>query len=138
MQLHLHVGETSSQVEVVQQGEDLVLDRPTVLDATGWEVKDFGLCRGEVCRPAQLGETLTLTELADALGRPLALEVDGDMSVAVLGAPGGTTVRRGDLAPELRLTDADGSQVDLTRRGRRTVLVAWSTWCGCRYEVPAW
>src|ERR1700712_5518516 len=137
MQLHLHVGETSSQVEVVQQGEDLVLDRPTVLDATGWEVKDFGLCRGEVCRPAQLGETLTLTELADALGRPLALEVDGDMSVAVLGAPGGPTVRRAALAPDVGLPDADGSQVDLPRRGGRPVLAAWSPGWGCRYELPA-
>ena len=138
MQLLLHIGDSSARVEVDPRGEDLVLDRAAVLEATGWEVKDFGLCRGEVCRPAALGETLTLVDLAEALGRPLAVEVDADESVAVLGEPGGTTVRRGDLTPELRLTDADGTSVDLTRRGRRTVLVAWSTWCGCRYELPAW
>ncbi len=135
VQLLLHIGDSSTQIEV---GDGLSLDRPTVLAATGWEVKDHGLCRGDVCRPATLGATITLAELAEALGRPLALEVDGDDSVAVLGEPGGMTVRRGDLAPELRLTDADGSDVDLTRRGRRTVVVAWSTWCGCRYELPAW
>jgi peroxiredoxin len=138
MQLTLVLGDSSSQVEVDRLGEDLVLDRAAVLETTAWEVKDFGLCRGDVCRPAQLGATVTLTELADALGRPLAVEVGEDLAVAVLGEPGGTTVRRGDLAPELQLTDADGSPVDLTRRGRRTVVVAWSTWCGCRYELPAW
>jgi peroxiredoxin len=138
MRLLLHLGDTTTTIEVARADDELVFDRPSVLAATGWEVRDYGLCRGDVCRPASLGERLTLTELANALGRPLAVEVDGDDSVAVLGEPGGTTVRRGDLAPELSLADADGSTVDLTRRGRRTVVVAWSTWCGCRYELPAW
>ena len=37
------------------RGTDLVLTRDAVARATGWEVKDHGLCRGEVCRPASLG-----------------------------------------------------------------------------------
>jgi hypothetical protein len=138
MQLTLVLGDDATRVEVGREGDDLVLDRAAVLEATGWEVKDVGACRGDVCRPARLGQTLTLTQLAAALGQPLALEIGEDRAVAVLGEPGGTTVRRGDLAPELRLADADGSSVDVTRRGRRTVVVAWSTWCGCRYELPAW
>jgi peroxiredoxin len=138
MRLLLLLGDSATEIDVESGGGDLVLDRATVLDATGWEVQDFGLCRGEVCRPARLGETLTLSELGAALGRPVAVEVDGDDAVAVLGEPGGTTLRRGDLTPQLSLTDADGGTVDLTRRGRRTVVVAWSTWCGCRYELPAW
>jgi hypothetical protein len=117
---------------------DLVLTREAVLEATGWEAKDYGLCRGDVCRPASLGETLTLTQLASALGRPLAVEMDAERSVAVLGEPGGTTIRRGDPVPEMALTDADGHSVEMSRPGRRTLLVAWSTWCGCRYELPAW
>ena len=143
MQLLLHLGDEATTVQVSTRstdapGEALVLDRAAVLEATGWEVQDHGLCRGDVCRPAALGGTLTLAELAAVLGRPLALEVDGDEAVAVLGEPGGTTLRRGDVTPELSFTDADGRQVDVTRRGRRTVVVAWSTWCGCRYELPAW
>ena len=80
MRLLLHLGDSSTQVDVDQHDDSLVLDRATVLEATGWEVKDHGLCRGDVCRPSRLGATLTLDELADALGRPLALEVDGDVS----------------------------------------------------------
>ena len=138
MRLLLHIEDTAAEVTGELVDGQVTLDRDAVLAATGWEVKDHGLCRGDLCRPASLGETVSLTDLAATLGRPLALEVADDLAVAVLGEPGGTTSRRGDLAPELRLTDADGHSVDLTRRGRRTVVVAWSTWCGCRYELPAW
>lgn len=138
MRLLLHSGDDATEVTAHRDGADVVLDRAAVEAATGWEAKDHGLCRGDVCRPAALGATLTLTELARLLGRPLAVEVDDDLTVAVLGEPGGTTTRRGDLAPELTLRDAEGGDVDVTRRGRRTLVVAWSTWCGCRYELPAW
>jgi peroxiredoxin len=146
MRLLLHSADASTEVSAWAEGDDLVLHRDAVLSATGWEVKDHGLCRGDVCRPASLADTLTLAQLAALLGRPLAVEITdesvdtaGDgLAVAVLGEPGGTTTRRGDLSPALRLHDADGGEVMLTRRGRRTLVVAWSTWCGCRYELPAW
>ena len=138
MRLLLLVGDSTTEVEARRQGDELVLDRAAVLAATGWEAKDHGLCRGDLCRPATLGDTLTLAQLGELLGRPVALETDPELAVAVLGEPGGTTTRRGDQSPELRLRDADGADVEVTRRGRRTLVVAWSTWCGCRYELPAW
>jgi peroxiredoxin len=138
MRLLVLVGDAATEVEALGDDGEIVLDRAAVLAATGWEAKDHGLCRGDVCRPAALGETLTLLQLADLLGRPVAVEVDAELAVAVLGEPGGTTTRRGDQSPELRLRDADGADVEVTRRGRRTLVVAWSTWCGCRYELPAW
>lgn len=138
MRLLLHDADRATEVEVLAVEDDLMLTRAAVTEATGWEPKDHGLCRGDVCRPAALEETLSLARLAGLLDRPVALEVEGDLAVAVLGEPGGTTTRRGDLAPELVLRDADGARVEVTRRGRRTLVVAWSTWCGCRYELPAW
>jgi peroxiredoxin len=138
MRLLLHIGDRSAEVPAERSGDELVLTRPAVLEATGWKVEDHGLCRGDVCRPAALGASLTLAELARTLARPLAVELDGEQPVAVLGEPGSTTIQRGDLAPDLVLADADGQDVDVTRRGRRTLVVAWSTWCGCRYELPAW
>src|ERR1700759_2624862 len=138
MRLLLHSCDSATEVVARRDGDDVVLDRAAVEATTGWEAKDHGLCRGDVCRPAALGDTVTLVELARVLGRPLAVELDDDVTIAVLGEPGGTTSRRGDLSPELTLHDIDGGDVDVTRRGRRTLVVAWSTWCGCRYELSAW
>ena len=119
-------------------------DGPTITAAdvfalTGWEVKPYGLCRGDVCNPARFdGGPITLDELAAALHRPLAIEISDRDVVAVLGEPGGSTVDAGELAPTLELTNVDGETVALTGRGRKTAVVVWSTWCGCRYELPAW
>ncbi len=138
MRLLLHSGDSATEVPARRDGTEIVLDRQAVLEATGWEPQDHGLCRGDVCRPARLGSSLSLTRLAELLGRPLAVEVDDELSVAVLGEPGDGSTRRGDLSPVVTLSDADGGTVDVTRRGRKTLVVAWSTWCGCRYELPAW
>ena len=110
-----------------------------VLALTGWEVKPYGLCRGDVCNPAKFEDgPITLAALADALHRPLAVEVGADAVVAVLGEPGGSTVSTGQVAPVLELQNVDGETIPLTGRGRKTAVVVWSTWCGCRYELPSW
>lgn len=108
--------------------------------ATGWAAKPHGLCRDDVCVPVPLPDPVPLVAFAAALQRPLALEENGPSGtvVAALGEPGGQTAQPGDVAPPLRLPDVDGKPVDLQAPGRKTAVVAWSTWCGCRYELPAW
>jgi peroxiredoxin len=121
--LLLFDGDSAVEVPVAP---DLVLDHAAVLTATGFEVKSHGLCRGDVCYPASFGAHVPLAELAAALHRPVAIE------------PGGVTLRAGDLAPAVELPDVDGNPVQLTGTGRKTAVVTWSTWCGCRYELPSW
>lgn len=115
---------------------DLVLSPEALLEATGWELKPLGLCQGDVCVPGTF-EPLTLAAVTRALRRPLAVEILDDQVVAVLGEPPGTTVHTGEVA-ELTLPDVDGEPINVTGSGRKTAVVAWSTWCGCRYELPAW
>ncbi len=127
-----------SDRETVVASDGLLLTGDALLAATGWELKDVGLCRGDVCVPTRLTAPVSLAEVADALRRPLAVaEVDGAW-VAVLGEAGGTTTAVGAVAPDLVLRDVDGIDVPVTGSGRKTAVVAWSTWCGCRYELPAW
>jgi thiol-disulfide isomerase/thioredoxin len=118
--------------------DGLTLTGEALLEATGWELKPHGLCRGDVCVPGALVAPVSLASVAAALGRPLAVEALDTGFVAVLGEPGGQTVLSGDVAPPLVLRDVDGNDVQVTGTGRKTAVVAWSTWCGCRYELPAW
>ena len=137
--LTLFDGDRTSTATALLTPDGPALEPAEVLALTGWEVKPYGLCREEVCHPATLPSgPVTLQALADALHRPLAVETGADRVVAVLGESGGTTLHTGDLAPALELRDVDGNTVALTGRGRKTAVVVWSTWCGCRYELPSW
>lgn len=118
--------------------DGLLLSAAALHEVTGWELKPQGLCQGDTCVPASLAEPVSLAEVAALLGRPLAHHDLGDQVVAVLGEPAGTTVAVGGSAPPLVLPDVDGVPVPVGGAGRKTAVVAWSTWCGCRYELPAW
>lgn len=120
------------------ESDGLLVSADALAAATGWELKPQGLCRGDACVPATLTEPVSLSEVAQLLGRPLAHHDLGDRVVAVLGEPAGTTAGTGQSAPPLELPDLDGAPVPVGRPGRKTAVVAWSTWCGCRYELPAW
>jgi thiol-disulfide isomerase/thioredoxin len=118
--------------------DGLLLSAAALQEATGWELKPQGLCQGDTCVPAALTEPVSLTDVAALLGRPLAHHDLGEQVVAVLGEPAGTSVDAGGTAPPLALRDVDGREVPVAVPGAKTAVVAWSTWCGCRYELPAW
>jgi thiol-disulfide isomerase/thioredoxin len=124
--------------ETTVDSDGLLLTRQALLEATGWDLKDVGLCRGDVCVPGRLSTPVSLADVGTALRRPVAVEQLDELVVAVLGEPGGQLALTGEVAPPLTLRDVDGNDVAVTGTGRKTAVVAWSTWCGCRYELPAW
>jgi hypothetical protein len=128
------MGQTS-EVEVMIDGQTVRATPEVVSDALGWELKSGGLCRGDTCIPVRDPRTLVgangvdLAAVVDALGQPLALDIDE--RVAVIGAA--ATDRDAELAnlvaPDFSLPDLEGREHSLTDyRGRKVLLIAYASW----------
>ena len=127
-------------------GDQLWLDPADLTAATGWAVEPVGLCRGDRCVPADRHPGLVRGDGRVDLARLAALSgdllvVDNGERVAVLGASAAT--RAAELAsgqaPPFTLPDLDGVPFSLSRmRGRKTLVVAFASWCGCREDLPGW
>ncbi|MFN8052691.1 MAG: TlpA disulfide reductase family protein [Acidimicrobiales bacterium] len=111
---------------------------------TGWAPKPQGWCRGAECIPASLiGEpadaaAIRLADVATALGTGVA--IDDEHRIAVIGTrtDSGSTLASG-VAPDVVLTGLDGRPHALFEQAApKTMVVAFSSWCGCRYDLPGW
>jgi len=113
--------------------------------ALGWTLKPAGLCRDDVCVPVrdpaalQVGEQLDLSAVAQAVAQPSVVDLDaGMMAVALSGELRRQALRDLD-APDFTLPDLDGVPHSLSDwAGHKRLLVAFSSWCGCRYDLPGW
>lgn len=133
-------------VDLTVAAGDLWVDPAQMESATGWVLKPEGLCRGDICVPVRDRGDLVddsgrigLGAFAHATGRVAA--IDTDALVVVLGDGGQT--RREALetlrAPDVTLAGLDGRTHQLSEwNGRKRAVVAWASWCGCRYELASW
>ncbi len=113
--------------------------------ATGWVRKPEGLCRGDVCVPVrdaaalEVGEQIDVAGFASALGRRAVVDADAGMVAIALDAADRSGALQGLRAPDFTLPTLDGAPVSLSDfDGSKRVLVAFSSWCGCRYDLPGW
>lgn len=106
-----------------------------VWSALGWELKPEGLCRADVCVPVSDASTLSTAEgidlqmLAEAIGRPLAL--DAGEAAAALGTALVDRVEElaGLAAPDFSLPDLEGTLHSLSdHRGKKVLLIAYASW----------
>lgn len=125
-------------------GDQPVLAAGDLPAVTGWTPKPEGWCRGAECIPAAFlgprasAEQLTAADAASALGAAYA--ADDEHRIAVIGvrADAGTTIASG-VAPDVELVDLEGRPRRLFEDDHdATLLVAFSSWCGCRYDLPGW
>ncbi len=122
-----------------------LVDPADLSGAVGWELKASGLCRDDTCVPVRdldalwVGDRIDLAAVAGAVRQPLVADVDA--GIVAMALPAG--LRRGALAdldaPPFTLPDLDDVAHDLAEwAGRKKLLVAFSSWCGCRYDLPGW
>jgi hypothetical protein len=142
--LTLICDDRATSVEADLDGERLLIDPAQLALATDWTLKPEGLCRGAVCVPTSMWP-----ELVDD-GR-IDLAVFARLTDHVVVAD---TVERAPpgaqrLPPITGDGDAAGSRLHGRHhrrrpvslgdfKGRKKLLVAFSSWCGCRYDLPSW
>lgn len=114
-------------------------------EALGWELKASGLCRGDVCVPVrdmgavQVGGRLDLTAVADAVRQPIVVDVEAGLVAVALPAELRQAALADLEAPVFTLPDLDEVPRSLDEwAGRKRLLVTFSSWCGCRYDLPGW
>lgn len=135
------------EVEVVGQrvGDRLLVSESELGRVTGWDLKAQGLCRGEVCVPVRdrsaLGPDgwIDLEHLASAIGHPIAIEPS--LASVAIGEP--AAVRGASLssleAPDITLPTVGGGATSIREHpGKKRLVVSFSSWCGCRYDLPVW
>lgn len=122
-----------------------LIDPADLAGALGWELKSSGLCRADTCVPVpdvdslQVDGLLDVTAVAAAVGQPTVVDLDAGIIAVALPA----VQRRRALAeleaPAFTLPDLDDVPHDLDGwAGMKKLLVTFSSWCGCRYDLPGW
>jgi hypothetical protein len=101
---------------------------------TGWIAKPEGLCKGDRCIPlptdAITGDPATVDVGVIAERLRMGLVVDESRGLWALGPEAGGHVITTAEAPELELPDmVSGTTFRLSSlRGKKVVLLAWSSW----------
>lgn len=138
-------GATAAELTAVQLGHDLLVRADDLAAAAGWRVDGDTACDGQRrCDLPALRSTDGLVEpraVAASLGVGTALQLDPDGAVLALGPRHDVPplLPVGATAPEVDLIDREGRVVagsELT--GRRRVLIAVASWCGCREDLALW
>ncbi|HEV3280859.1 MAG TPA: TlpA disulfide reductase family protein [Acidimicrobiales bacterium] len=122
-----------------------LVDADDLPAALGWELGPSGLCQGEQCVPVADPRSLhvdgrvDLSAVAGALGRHAVVDVGAGVMALSLPTERRRRALDGLVAPGFALPDLMGTLRRLDDwSGTKRLLVAFSSWCGCRYDLPGW
>jgi hypothetical protein len=122
-----------------------LIDVGRLPEALGWELKPSGLCQENTCVPVpdmgdlKVGEQLDLAAVAGALGRPVIIDMDAKLVAVALPAGLRRQALQDLRAPAFELPDLEEKLHGLDEwLGLKKLLVTFSSWCGCRYDLPGW
>jgi peroxiredoxin len=122
-----------------------LVDADELPAALGWELGPNGLCQGERCVPVtdpgslHVDGRVDLSAVAGALGLLAVVDVGAGVMALSLPAERRRRALDGLEAPGFALPDLTGRTRHLHEwAGSKRLLVAFSSWCGCRYDLPGW
>jgi len=130
----IHAG-GRAHVNAVIDGGRVRIAPETIGEVLGWQLRDEGLCRRDVCIPVRDRDALAddrgidLEALADALGLPIAVDVEA--GAAALGTAHRDRAAALDSleAPDFSLPDVSGEFHTLSeQRGKKVLLIAYASW----------
>ena len=114
----------------------VLLSAAAVRECLGWERKDEGLCRDDVCIPARRLSGVEdeegrfeLSGLVALLARPLAIDVEASAAFVGVAARERSAGLARFEAPDFTLPDLDGRLHSLSEhRGKKVFLATWASW----------
>ena len=118
-------------------GTALWLSPDVVEQATGWQMKAEGLCRGEICLPVPAARSdeflrddkINIAEFWRLMGRPVISDDGGDAWMLGQGAVARSAALESLEAPDFTLPDLDGVPHKLSgERGKKVFLATWASW----------
>ncbi len=125
----------SRAVEARVGGGRVSIPATTLRDELGWELKPEGLCREDVCVPVRDSAALAsedgidLLAFANALGRPLALDIDERSAALGRSAPESSARLASLEASDFSLPALAGRLHSLSdQRGQKVLLIAYASW----------
>ncbi|GLY84174.1 TlpA disulfide reductase family protein [Actinoallomurus iriomotensis] len=112
------------------------LRAPLTAPVLGWVRRPYGWCRDDSCVPAAAVREAETDRGIDVMA---FAALTGKIAVAdreerVLALADAAPLPATGQAPDFTL---DGRSLS-DFRGRKVALVFWASWCGCRYDLPAW
>ncbi len=139
------VSDETREIEAEVVDGRVLVTTDALPDALGWTLKPEGLCRDDTCVPVRdpatmfVGELLDLAAVAEALDREMVVDADAGIVAVALDREQRHTALRALTAPDVALRDLDGEEHKLSDwHGQKRLLHAFSSWCGCRYDLPGW
>jgi hypothetical protein len=131
-----HGGADEIDATVDEAAATVRLSAQAVHRCFGWERKNEGLCRDEVCIPARRlagieGDDgrFDLDGLAALLTRPIAIDIDARAAFVGVSAPTRAAPLARFEAPDFTLPDLDGRLYTLSdHRGKKVFLATWASW----------
>jgi peroxiredoxin len=131
---------------VLDVDDDVTFAADDLPGGLGWTLEPEGLCRDDVCVPVRdrslvepCAGRVSLAGVAAALDRPLVIDLESGLAAIGPSRASRRQALSGGPLPELTLPTVDGEPVDLASlHGKKVVVTAFATWCGCRDDLPGW